>query len=82
MGEGEGDPRSDEGQQVIKLGEGQVEAPLITAVIQAQLLEQMVKLAKLGSPPKGLVDPNTATMIPTPLFCSPEQIQSGDSLDK
>ena len=70
------------GQQVIELGAGQAEVPLKAAVIQAQLLEQMMKLAELGSPPKGLVDPNTATVIPTPLFCSPEQIQSGDSLDK
>ena len=46
---GEGDPRSDAGQQVIKLGAGQAEAPLIAAVIQAQLLEQMVKLAKPGA---------------------------------
>ena len=51
--------------------------------------EQMVKLATLGSPLKGLVDTNTATITPTPPFCSriqnicySEQVQSGDSLDE
>ncbi|XP_056107596.1 uncharacterized protein LOC130085708 [Rhinichthys klamathensis goyatoka] len=40
VGEGEGDPRSDAGQQVIKLGAGQAEVPLRAAVIQALLLER------------------------------------------
>jgi hypothetical protein len=77
-----GDPRSDEGQQFIKLGVGQAEIQLKAAVIQAELLEQMVKLAELGSPLKGLVNPNTATTTAMPLLCSTELIQSYNSLNE
>jgi len=72
-GPGEGDPRSDAGQQVIKLGAWQAEVPLTAAVIQrSSWSEQMVKLAKrFGSEGSG-GHKYTATMIPTPLFCYPE----------
>ena len=40
MDEAEGDPRSDAGQQVIRLGAGQASVPLEAAVIQALLLER------------------------------------------
>jgi len=40
MDEAEGDPRTDAGQQVIKLGAGQAEVSLTAAVIQVELLER------------------------------------------
>jgi len=81
--EGEGDPRSDAGQQFIKLGTGQAEVPLTAGVIQAQLLErangeirQTVRLRRVRW-----------TQIrrrwsPRRCSCSPEQIQCGESLDE
>ncbi|KAL4007399.1 hypothetical protein ACER0C_001251 [Sarotherodon galilaeus] len=41
---------------------GKTVAPLKVAVIQAQLLEQMVKLTKLLMPPEDLMDPGAATI--------------------
>jgi len=47
MDEGEGDPRCDGGQQVIKPDAGQAEVVLTAAVIQrSSWREQMLKLAK------------------------------------
>ncbi len=46
----EGNPTTDTRQQVIKLGPAQSEVPLKVPVIQAQLLEELVKLTKLAAP--------------------------------
>ncbi len=61
----EGNPPTDMGQQVIKLGPAQSEVPLKAAVIQAQLLEEVVKLTKTL---KDLMDPDTAPNESTPFF--------------
>jgi len=80
--EGKGDPRSDAGQQVIKLGAGQPEVPLTAAVIQrSSWSEQMAKLAKRFAS-EGSFEHKYSDDDPTPLFCSPEQIQCGESLDE
>ncbi|XP_077060387.1 uncharacterized protein LOC143712055 [Siphateles boraxobius] len=60
-----------ESPAVIKLGAGQVEVPLKAAVIQAQLLEKIMKFAELGTPPEGLVDPRTHTGYEGPLSSTP-----------
>ncbi|CAM4732758.1 unnamed protein product [Leuciscus chuanchicus] len=81
--EGESDPRSDAGQQVIKLGAEQAEVPLKAAVIQAQLLEQVVKLAKLGTPPdRGSGEPKYGNDDPYAGVLLSRANMSVDSLDE
>ncbi|KAL0179075.1 hypothetical protein M9458_024517, partial [Cirrhinus mrigala] len=70
-----GNPPTDMGQQVIKLGPAHSEVPLKAAVIQAQLLEELVKLTKLGAPLKDLMDPEMAPNESTPFFSLPYYIK-------
>ncbi len=67
----EGNPTTDTRQQVIKLGPAQSEVPLKVPVIQVQLLEELVKLTKLGAPLKNPIDPDTAPNESTPFFSLP-----------
>ncbi|XP_065326341.1 protein NLRC3-like [Pelmatolapia mariae] len=66
-----GDAWTDAGQQVLKLGEGKTVVPLKAAAIQAQFLEQVVKLTKLLTLLKDLMDPGKARTSLMPLLCSP-----------
>ncbi len=67
----EGNPTTDTRQQVIKLGPAQSEVPLKVPVIQAQLLEELVKLTKLAAPQKNPMDPDTAPNESTLFFSLP-----------
>ncbi|KAL0158949.1 hypothetical protein M9458_047025, partial [Cirrhinus mrigala] len=71
LAELQGNPPTDTGQQVIKLGPAHTEVRLKAAVIQAQLLEELVKLIKLGAPLKNLMDPDTVPNESTPFFGLP-----------
>lgn len=67
----EGNPSTNAGQQLIKLGLGRPKVQLKAAVIY--MLEKVVILPELVAPPGDVVDPCTAAVAP--LFALPQQIK-------